>query len=46
MLYEEAKIYYLCDKKQEALNILREIPSNDMCYEKAQSFMKRIENEL
>lgn len=46
MLYEEAKIYYFCDKKQEALNILREIPSNDMCYEKAQSFMKRIENEL
>jgi hypothetical protein len=46
MLYDEALMYYFSGKKQQALNILREIPSNDMRYEKAQSFMKRIENEL
>ena len=46
MIYEEGVLYYLQGEKERALKVLKTIPSNDMCYNKSQTLIERIEDEI
>lgn len=45
MKYEEARIFILEGRVEEAKIALREIPANDKCYAKTQKLLKELENE-
>jgi tetratricopeptide (TPR) repeat protein len=43
MLYEEARIFVLCNQIDEALRVLAKIPENDKCRNKANKFRDSLE---
>ena len=45
MLYEEAKIFVLCNQSEKALRVLSEIPENDKCRNKANKLRDSLEGK-
>lgn len=46
MIYEQGVLYYLQNDKVHSLEVLKTIPNNDTCYNKAQTLIKRIKDEI
>lgn len=46
MIYEQGVLYYLQNEKEHSLEVLKTIPNKDTCYNKAQTLIKRIKDEI
>lgn len=46
MIYEQGVLYCLQEEKELALQVLKTIPNKDTCYNKTQTLIKRIKNEI